>query len=323
MYNAGRGAMNSVLEGDPSGVGNLEAALDEWNQPKPTEKRSGTVTVMFTDMVGSTNLTQTKGDAAAQQVVRLHNRIVRDALGKFVGNEVKHTGDGIMASFDQTSHGVSAAIFIQRETAAHNGADPELPLKLKIGINAGEPIAEDNDLFGSTVQLAARIVDRAGAGEIFVSEAVHGICAGKEFRFASHGRFELKGIAEPVTLHEVVWDDGAAASRPAESEDDAEADAGDGAAKAAGSEDEPAAPAPVDEPSNGSGDITDAPTKDPEPVAAETAGGPATTIADPGTEPSCGEEEVEEAAEEVVAAEGSSEPRPLGKPQGGAESTDD
>jgi class 3 adenylate cyclase len=356
MYNAGRGAMNSVLEGDPSGVGTLEAALDEWNQPKPTEKRSGTVTVMFTDMVGSTNLTQTKGDAAAQQVVRLHNRIVRDALGKFAGNEIKHTGDGIMASFDQSSRGVSAAIFIQRETAVHSTADPNLPLKLKIGINAGEPIAEDDDLFGSTVQLAARIVDKASAGQIFVSEAVHGICAGKEYRFASRGRFETKGIAEPVTLHEVVWDEGAATSRPAEAEDDAQAPAYEdgpaaqapvdepsdgvdeiggaptkgperGPAETAGSEDAPAAPAPVDEPNDGSDEIADAPTESPEQGPAETPGDPGTTIADSrttdsGAEPTGTEGEVAGVTEEAGAAEEPSEPQLPRKPQGGAGSTD-
>ena len=262
MYDAGRGAMNSGLEGDPSSVGNLEKALDQWNQPKAKEKRSGTVTVIFTDMVGSTSLTQSKGDAAAQQVVRLHNRIVRDALGKFAGNEVKHTGDGIMASFDQTSRGISTAIFIQRETAAHNSTDPELPLNLKIGINAGEPIAEDNDLFGSTVQLTARIVDQASAGDIFVSEAVHGICAGKEFRFASHGRFELKGITEPVTLYGVTWDEGAPeAKAPADEAsgavaiDDAPSKGAEGdvagAAKEAVAADGARAPRPAPKPQGG------------------------------------------------------------------------
>ena len=162
------------------------------------EESSGPISVMFTDMVGSTELTQTRGDAVAQQIVRTHNRIVRDALTKYAGKEIKHTGDGIMASFPTTSNAVESAIFMQRVTGTHNAANPELPLNLKIGINAGEPIAEDDDLFGTTVQLAARIVDKAVKGEILVSEIVRGICAGKELRFSNRGAFEMKGFKSPV-----------------------------------------------------------------------------------------------------------------------------
>ena len=210
MYQAGRNAMNTFIGGDFGGASQLQDALVEWDKPKPKEADSGPITVMFTDMVGSTNLTQTRGDEVAQQVVRAHNRIVRDALNKYGGKEVKHTGDGIMASFPTTSNGVEAAIFIQQKTAIHNLSNAELPLHLKIGINAGEPIAEDDDLFGTTVQLAARIVDKASSEQIFVSEIVRGICAGKDFRFAKQTNFDMKGFAEPITLFEVLWEEGQA-----------------------------------------------------------------------------------------------------------------
>jgi adenylate cyclase len=212
MYHEGRNAMNAHVSGNAEGAEKLEKALVEWNKPKQREESGGPISVMFTDMVGSTKLTQTRGDAVAQQVVRTHNRIVRDALSKHAGKEIKHTGDGIMASFPTTSNAVEAAIFIQRDTKAQNAADPDLPLVLKIGINAGEPIAEDDDLFGTTVQLAARIVDKAQKGEILVSEIVRGICAGKELQFANRGGFEMKGFADPVTLYEVAWEDGAIAA---------------------------------------------------------------------------------------------------------------
>ena len=145
------------------------------------------------------------GDAVAQQVVRAHNRIVREALTKYTGKEIKHTGDGIMASFSTTSNGVAGAMEIQVETAKHNVNNPDLPLHIKIGINAGEPISEDNDLFGSTVQMAARIVDKAKADQIFVSEIVRGICAGKEVKFENRGPYEMKGFEDPPILYEVVW----------------------------------------------------------------------------------------------------------------------
>ena len=205
-YQAGRSAMKSHLEEDPEASEHLQKALEEWNKPKETSDSSGPVTVLFTDIAGSTNMTQTMGDAVAQQVVRAHNRIVRDALAQFAGTEIKHTGDGIMASFTTTSNGIDAAADMQMGTLKHNANNPDLPLGLKIGLNAGEPIAEDNDLFGTTVQLAARIVDKAQAGQIFVSATVHGICGGKNYAFVPRGPFEMKGFDGGLTLHELIWD---------------------------------------------------------------------------------------------------------------------
>ena len=252
MYHEGRNAMNAHVSGDAEGAGKLEKAIVEWNKPKQREVTSGPISVMFTDMVGSTELTQTRGDAVAQQIVRTHNRIVRDALSKYAGKEIKHTGDGIMASFPTTSNAVESAIFMQRETGAHNAANPESPLNIKIGINAGEPIAEDDDLFGTTVQLAARIVDKAVQGEVLVSEIVRGICAGKELRFANRGEFEMKGFAEPVTLYQVEWGDGATATAAATPE----------AQDAGGVEAPAAAPEPAPQTSE---------TAAPDPQTAETA----------------------------------------------------
>ena len=212
MFQAGGNAMAAVAGGDEKALKNMAPALKDWNARKAQEEKKGPTTVMFTDMVGSTALTQTRGDAVAQQVVRAHNNIVRNSLTLFNGKEIKHTGDGIMASFSNTSNGVEAGAHIQMKVAAHNQDNPELPLHIKIGINAGEPIAEDDDLFGTTVQLTARIVDRAKSEQVFVSETVHGICAGKEFRFTNRGPHAMKGFKEEVTLYELIWDENAAAA---------------------------------------------------------------------------------------------------------------
>ncbi|MEK9726232.1 MAG: adenylate/guanylate cyclase domain-containing protein, partial [Rhodospirillaceae bacterium] len=155
---------------------------------------------------------QALGDAGAQEVVRAHNRIVRAALTGNGGREVKHTGDGIMASFGRITDSVDAAIEMQRETMVHNQQNPNLPLHLKIGINAGEPIVEDNDLFGTVVQLSARIVDKAQADEIFVSEIIKGICTGKSYKLSSKGGYEMKGFDGPMQLFEVLWRDESAAA---------------------------------------------------------------------------------------------------------------
>ncbi len=213
-YQAGRSAMKSHLDEDPEATKFLKQALLDWNKPKEKGESSGPVTVLFTDIAGSTNMTQTLGDAVAQQVVRAHNRIVREALAKFNGKEIKHTGDGIMASFATTSNGVDAAADMQFGTIKHNANNPDLLLGLKIGLNAGEPIAEDNDLFGTTVQMAARIVDKAQASQIFVSDIVHGICSGKNYTFVKRGPFEMKGFEGGLHLHELIWNQDAAVPEP-------------------------------------------------------------------------------------------------------------
>ena len=208
MFQAGRNAMATHLSDNASGPSHLKTALEDWNKPKPKEAQARVVAVLFTDIAGSTALTQQLGDAGAQEVVRAHNKIVRENLTRFHGREVKHTGDGMMCSFDQPTNAVEAAIEIQKETIQLRASNANLPLKLKIGINAGEPIAEDNDLFGTTVQLAARIVDKAQADQIFVSETVRGICTGKGVAFKSAGGYAMKGFDGDVNLYEVMWQSG-------------------------------------------------------------------------------------------------------------------
>jgi class 3 adenylate cyclase len=167
--------------------------------------RSGVVTVLFTDVESSTAHRRRLGDAKAQEVVHVHNAIVREGLKNFGGEEIKHTGDGIMASFLAVSGALDCAIAIQRGITAHVEADPELPLRVYIGLNAGEPIAEERDLFGTSVDLAARICQHAEAGCILVSDVVRQLAAGKGFLFSDQGDTELKGFEEPVKLWELRW----------------------------------------------------------------------------------------------------------------------
>ena len=172
------------------------------------QRRSDTAdvhTILFTDMASSTALTEQLGDAAAQEVRRTHNEIVRSALSANGGNEIKHTGDGIMASFATASGALECAITIQRGIAAHKQEHPDSPLGVYVGINAGEPIAEDDDLFGTSVNLAARICDRAEAGQILASNVVRELAAGKQFLFADLGETELRGFEDPVKLWELRW----------------------------------------------------------------------------------------------------------------------
>ncbi|MBI1884760.1 MAG: DUF4242 domain-containing protein [Chloroflexi bacterium] len=165
-------------------------------------------TIVFTDMEGSTALTQRLGDAAAMGPLRRHNAIIRECLAGHAGTEVKHTGDGIMASFASVARAVECAIAIQRAIATDNEKNPAAPIRLRIGLSAGEPVAENQDLFGSAVQLARRICDHAEPCQILVSNVIRELCIGKGFLFADRGKPALKGFAEPVSLHEVRWGDG-------------------------------------------------------------------------------------------------------------------
>ena len=183
------------------GFGHIALGADAAEAELP----EGTVTILFTDMEGSTSLTQRLGDAKAQEVLRTHNRIVRDALKAHTGSEIKHTGDGIMASFASASRALECAIAIQRALAQHNESNPDTPIRVRIGLNAGEPIVEEKDLFGTAVQLAARICAQAEPGEILAPIVVRELAAGKGFLFSDRGDVVLRGFEDPVRLYEVRW----------------------------------------------------------------------------------------------------------------------
>jgi adenylate cyclase len=158
------------------------------------------VTILFTDMEGSTSLTQRLGDAKAQALLRAHNDVIRGALKSHGGAEIKHTGDGIMASFSTASKALDAAIAIQRAFAARNEETADEATRVRIGLNAGEPVAEGEDLFGTAVQLASRIAARAEPGQVLVSDVVRQLAAGKGFLFSDEGNTVLRGFEDPVRL---------------------------------------------------------------------------------------------------------------------------
>jgi class 3 adenylate cyclase len=162
-------------------------------------------TILFTDMYRSTAHAQRMGDARHMELLRLHDRIIREALEEHWGREVKHTGDGIMASFTSASRAMECAIAMQRSFAAHNKGNPKAPIRIRIGASAGEPVAQNKDLFGATVQLASRLCSRAKPEQILVACVIRDLCLGKDFAFADLGDVKLKGFRGPVRVCEVRW----------------------------------------------------------------------------------------------------------------------
>ena len=192
--------MDAVLQAVDEFLG--ERRVEEATEPPGA---AAVRTILFTDMESSTSLARLFGDTRAQEVRRAHNDIVRSALKGTGGNEIKHTGDGIMASFPTVSSALSCAIAIQQGVASHKEEQPDSPLGVYIGLNAGEPIAEDDDLFGTSVDLARRICDQATPGEILASNVVRELAAGKGFLFSDRGEVVPKGFDEAVRLYEVQW----------------------------------------------------------------------------------------------------------------------
>jgi class 3 adenylate cyclase/pimeloyl-ACP methyl ester carboxylesterase len=194
--------MVSFLDEDPE---TRALATAEAGESEPV---SGLRTVLFTDLVGHTEMMSRLGDKRGRAVLREHEGITREVLKAHGGTEVKTMGDGFMASFGSVTRAVECAIALQKAIDEWNrgvGAHHDAPLRVRCGLNAGEPIEEEGDLFGATVILASRIAAMADGGEILVANAVRELCSGKGFLFADRGEFVAKGFEEPVRVYEVRW----------------------------------------------------------------------------------------------------------------------
>jgi class 3 adenylate cyclase/pimeloyl-ACP methyl ester carboxylesterase len=179
-----------------------ETAAAESAEPAGTPAAASAFrTLLFTDLEGHTEMMQRLGDARGREVLREHERLTRDALSEHGGSEIKTMGDGFMASFGSAQRALECATSLQRAFAARKGE----PLKVRMGINAGEPVAEENDLFGASVITASRVSGLAHGGEILVSNVVRELVTGKGFLFSDRGEHSLKGLDEPLRIWELRW----------------------------------------------------------------------------------------------------------------------
>jgi class 3 adenylate cyclase/tetratricopeptide (TPR) repeat protein len=182
--------------------------------PTPIQRQAGgggaaqpLLTVLITDMEGSTALIERVGDVQAYELLRIHNALIRDCLRTHEGTEVTHTGDGIEASFRLASNAVECAIAIQQTFARYNAEHPTTAIHVRVGINAGEPITTEGRLFGTSVHAAFRICTRARPGQILISDVVRQLVAGHSFDCVNRGRVTLRGFQGRVQLYEVRWHD--------------------------------------------------------------------------------------------------------------------
>jgi class 3 adenylate cyclase len=164
----------------------------------------GTVTIMFSDIEGSTEKTDRLGDKAWMDVLREHNAIVREQLKAHGGFEVKSEGDGFMVAFQSAGKALACAAAIQAALAERNSSAAE-PIRVRMGLHAGEVIREGEDFFGRNVIMAARVASQATGGEVLVSSVLKGLLAGSEVSWGSSRTVELKGLPGDHEIWAVEW----------------------------------------------------------------------------------------------------------------------
>jgi class 3 adenylate cyclase len=165
------------------------------------------VTLLFTDLVGSTELLGELGDDEAERLRRVHFGLLREVAETFGGEEVKNLGDGLMVAFVSAVNAVDCAIGIQQAVHRHNARQGDERLQVRVGLNIGEPIRDEGDYFGTPVVVAKRLCDKASGGQILASELLRGLVGSRGgFGFRSCGPIALKGLSEPLPACEVTWE---------------------------------------------------------------------------------------------------------------------
>jgi class 3 adenylate cyclase len=159
--------------------------------------------IMFTDLLDSTKMNADHGDSIALHLLHINNALTRNSLRSHCGSEVKHTGDGIMASFTSVGNAIECAIDIQESFSKHNLNNPNEALYLRIGLSAGEPIEEAGDLFGTAVQQAARLCNHAEPETILVTQVVRDLYKDKPLSFSDLGDISFKGFDEKTRVFQI------------------------------------------------------------------------------------------------------------------------
>jgi len=165
----------------------------------------GTVTIMFTDMEGSTNLLSTRGFTESHEIMKAYESIIDEKVAEHAGRRIKGLGDGLMVSFGSSRHGVECALEIQKAIAEYSRQNPERKIRIRIGLNTGEVVEEGGDIFGAAVNVAARVAGKAKGGEILVSDVVRALVGPlAEIKFDYKGAYKLKGFPDRWRIHKVT-----------------------------------------------------------------------------------------------------------------------
>ena len=172
----------------------------------PHASPEGTVTILFSDIEGSTAANERLGDRRWLEVLRAHNRIVRREVAAQRGFEVKSLGDGFMVAFGSARRAVLCAVAVQRALADYSQSHPDDTVQVRIGLHTGEVLKEAEDFFGTNVALAARIASAAQGGQILVSGLLKDLLESLgDVEFSEPREIELKGMSGRRLIHEIEW----------------------------------------------------------------------------------------------------------------------
>lgn len=201
-----KGVTDAKLRSEnPAAYYTYEETLNKWVKLNQEEDvNSFFAAVLFTDIENFTEQTQNHGEEWMIDVLHAHNDITRQILSAFSGHEIKHTGDGILATFSNIHKALHAAITIQRGIEIFCKSMPNRKFKVRIGINAGDIVPIDHDIFGAPVNLAARIMNKVKGGEVAISENVYGITKDSDFTYTDKGEMQMKGL-EPQHIYTLNW----------------------------------------------------------------------------------------------------------------------
>lgn len=161
-------------------------------------------TIVFTDLEESTAILERLGESQFMLLLTEHDLIIRRALVKWPGREVKHTGDGFLLSFADMGNALRWSLLVREEFAKRAKSGNGQPLRVRIGMAAGEPVDHDGDIYGAAVNRASRICDVADPGHVLVSDVVRDLGSGEGFKFGEPMSVTLKGFSEPAAVYELV-----------------------------------------------------------------------------------------------------------------------
>lgn len=172
---------------------------------RPAAAPDGTITVLFSDIEGSTGLNERLGDLHWLELLRRHHEVVREQIQAHGGFEVKTQGDGFMVAFSSARRAVQCACAIQHAVECQLGGHPDGPVRVRIGLHTGEAIKQEADFYGKNIVLAARIADRARGGEILTSGVVKQLTeSAGDFRFEHERQLGLDGLAGTHSVYTVT-----------------------------------------------------------------------------------------------------------------------
>ena len=196
-----------IVPAPPAPKAPAEESTDWRDELRSHAAPDGTVTILFSDMEGYTEMTERLGDLRAREILYAHNQIIREQVAKCGGFEVKSQGDGFMLAFAGASKALRCAVAIQQAFVDYDDRHPEEPIRVRMGLHTGEALKEADDFLGRTVIIASRIADEAKGGQILVSALLKELTDGTgEFEFGDLREVKLKGLTQTYRLYPVEWD---------------------------------------------------------------------------------------------------------------------